>query len=113
MYSVAVAMPPRRRAGSRPGSLSPRLQTAIAIEATGLASLADAADQVRAVSDFYAQLDFELEQVAAVRLDAVRRLRGAGWSYVRIAEATGLSKERVAQLSRTAGVAGRQAARGR
>jgi hypothetical protein len=77
-------------------------------EAIGLASLADPAGQIRAVSDFYAQLDFELEQIAAVRLNALRELRAAGLSYIRIAEETGLSKERIAQLCRVAGVAGRQ-----
>jgi hypothetical protein len=79
-------------------------------EAIGLASLADPAGQIRAVSDFYAQLDFELEQIAAVRLNALRELRaaGSGLSYIRIAEETGLSKERIAQLCRVAGVAGRQ-----
>ena len=54
---------------------------------------------VRAVGDTFAALDSELERIAAVRLDAVRRLRGEGWSYDRIAAATGLSKGRVAQLS--------------
>ena len=77
-------------------------------EAIGVASLADPAGQIRAVNDFYAQLDFELEQIAGVRLNAVRELRAAGLSYSRIVEATGLSKERIAQLCRAAGVAGRQ-----
>jgi hypothetical protein len=40
-----------------------------------------------------------LERIAAVRLTAVRRLRDDGWSYDRIAAATGLSKGRVQQLS--------------
>lgn len=54
-------------------------------EATTLASIAEASHQVKAVNDFYAQLDFEFEQVAQVRFDALRELRGAGWSYLRIA----------------------------
>ncbi|WP_156415598.1 helix-turn-helix domain-containing protein [Terrabacter sp. Soil811] len=52
----------------------------------------------RAVGDFYAALDRELDRFATVRLKAVRQLRRAGWSYDRIAEATGLSKGRVQQL---------------
>jgi hypothetical protein len=57
-------------------------------------------DIARAVGDTFAALDAELERIAQVRLHAVRRLRAQGWSYDRIAEATGLSKGRVAQLVR-------------
>ena len=51
-----------------------------------------------AVGDAFAALDRELEMLADVRLKAIRQLRSQGWSYDRIAEATGLSKGRVAQL---------------
>ena len=46
----------------------------------------------------FAAIDLELERVAKVRLKAVREMRRGGWSYNQIAEATGLSKGRVAQL---------------
>jgi hypothetical protein len=106
-------MPPGlgRRAGSRPGTISAELEAALAREAMNLAAVTDAVDQVKAVNDFFAQLDYELEAVARVRLQAVADLRGEGWSYDRIAAATGLSKARVAQLSRAARAAGRRVRR--
>lgn len=92
-------MPPRpRRAGARRGTLSPELRDALRAEAARLSSLDDPIEAARAVGDLYAALDRELDRVAAVRLKAVRQLRRSGWSYDRIAEATGLSKGRVAQL---------------
>ena len=71
-------------------------------EAHALGAVVDPADRVRAVNDFFAQLDAELEQFADVRFEAVTQLRAEGLSYDRIAEATGLSKARVAQLVRAA-----------
>jgi hypothetical protein len=103
---LSVNAPRRRRDGSRPGSLSAVLERALTREAESLASIAEPIDRVQAANDFYAQLDYELEKVAKVRLEAIRELRATGWSYNRIAEATGLSKERVAQLARIGGVAG-------
>jgi len=50
--------------------------------------------------DRVAALDAELERIAKVRLKAVHRLRRDGWSYDRIAAVSGLSKGRVAQLSK-------------
>lgn len=67
-------------------------------EAIGVASLADPAGQIRAVNDFYAQLDFELEQIAAVRLNAVRELRAAGLSYSRIVEPESTDAEGVSSI---------------
>lgn len=99
--------PRRRRTGSRPGVISPELQAALHREATRLAALGDSVQIVRAVGDFFAQLDFELEAFADVRLDAVRQLRRAGMTQQEIAEATNLSAPRVAQLCRAAGVGGR------
>lgn len=69
-----------------------------------LAGLGDSQVVVRAVNDFFAQLDFELEAVADVRQDAVRQLRQQGWTLERIAEATGLSVSRVGQISRRGGM---------
>lgn len=88
-----------------------KLRDAIQEEARRLGGLDDAADAVRTVGDLFAQLDFELEVLAEVRLHAVQRLRRDGWTYARIAEATGLSEPRVAQLARAGGVGGRVAAR--
>ncbi len=63
-----------------------------------LDGMSDPLRQAKAVGDFFAALDAELEAVAMVRLQAVRELRALGWSYDRIARETGLSKGRVAQL---------------
>ncbi|NUR14912.1 hypothetical protein [Terrabacter sp. C0L_2] len=92
-------MPPRpRRAGARRGSISPELQSAIRAEAERLAAMPDPVLTTKAVGDLFAAIDRELDRVAKVRLKAVRELRRGGWSYDRIAAATGLSKGRVAQL---------------
>jgi len=69
-------------------------------ESRRLADLRDPVTVITAVGDTFAALDAELERIARVRLAAVRRLRTDGWSYDRIAAATGLSKGRVAQLSK-------------
>lgn len=92
----------RRRAGARAGSLSPELRQALRAEAARLARLADPVEIIKGVGDTFAALDGELARVAKVRLAAVRRLRAQGWSYDRIAAATGLSKGRVQQLSNDA-----------
>jgi uncharacterized protein YerC len=78
----------------------------LAHEAARLAALGDSAVVVRAVNDFFAQLDFELEAVADVRQDAVLQLRRKGWTLQRIADATGLSVSRVGQISRRGGLGG-------
>ena len=97
-------VPTRRqnRSGARDGLISAELQAALLAEAHQLASIDGAVEQVKAVNDFFAQLDAELEQFADVRFEAVSQLRAEGMSYDRIAEATGLSKARVAQLARAA-----------
>jgi hypothetical protein len=102
----SAGVPPRRRAGSRPGDISPEFQAALAAEVERLAGLGDSQVVVRAVNDFFAQLDFELEAVADVRQDAVRQLRQQGWTLERIAEATGLSVSRGGQISRRGGRGG-------
>jgi len=65
-----------------------------------LESLADLVDIVTGVGNTFAALDAELERIAKVRLKAVHRLRHDGWSYDRIAAVSGLSKDRVARLSK-------------
>lgn len=93
-------MPSRRqnRAGAREGVISDDLERALLNEVHQLGGLVSAVDRIKAVNDFFAQLDLELEQFADVRLEAVTELRAQDWSYDRIAEATHLSKARVAQL---------------
>lgn len=92
----------RRRRGLnlRPGDMSPALRNAVRDEAARLADIDDPVQAVTAVSDVLAALNDEIERIAAVRLEGVRTLRRRRWSYDRIAEATGLSKSRAAQLSR-------------
>lgn len=77
-------------------------------EAERLAAIDDPVTAARSVGDVFAALDTELERVARVRLAAVRALRQEGWSYTRIALATGLSKGRVAQLVRDPRAAARR-----
>lgn len=70
----------------------------------------DASAVVRAVNEFFGQLDFELEPVAALRREAVLTLRRRGWTLQQISEETGLSVSRVGQISRRGGITGRVAA---
>lgn len=67
-----------------------------------MGAVADPSERVRAVNDFFAQIDAEMEPFAQVRLEAVAELRAEGLSYDRLAEATGMSKARAAQLSQMA-----------
>jgi DNA-directed RNA polymerase specialized sigma24 family protein len=90
------------RAGARSGSLPPALRGAVRDEAKRIAGLKDPIEIITAAGDTFAGLDSELERIADIRLSAVRRLREEGWSYDRIATATGLSKGRVQQLSNAA-----------
>ena len=87
--------------------LSAELQAALQGEADRLGGIEDPVLAARAVGDVFAALDAELEQIARVRFAAVRALRREGWSYDRIALATGLSKGRVAQLVRDPRAGGR------
>ena len=101
MCGERVPPPPRaRRAGARAGDLAEGVRAELRREAGRLNAMPDVVGRIRAVGDAFAALDGELELLALVRLAAVRELRGMGWSYDRIALETGLSKGRVAQLSR-------------
>jgi hypothetical protein len=88
-----------RRKGARGGSLTPELRNALRAEAARIARLDDPVEVCTAVGDTFAALDTELERLADVRVAAIGQLRADGWSYDRIAAATGLSKPRVQQLS--------------
>jgi DNA-directed RNA polymerase specialized sigma24 family protein len=90
----------QRRAGARPGQLSEAAREAFRAEVDHLAAIKDPAEAIRAVGDAFAALDAELDALALVRLRAVQALRDEGWSYQDIADATGISKGRVAQLAR-------------
>ncbi|MEZ0579294.1 hypothetical protein [Nocardioides sp. MH1] len=57
---------------------------------------------VAAVGDAFAALDDALEEIAVPRLRAIARLRAEGWTYERLAQVSGLSKGRIAQLAREA-----------
>lgn len=83
------------------------MENALDAEVARLTSLTEPADRVRAVGDFFAALDAELEKVAAVRLRAIAELRSQGMTYQRIADVTDLSYPRVAQLARDANAGGR------
>lgn len=103
VYTPCTCRVPSRRqnrAGARSGIISVGLEAALSKEAHALGGVVGAVDRIQAINDFFAGLDFELEQFADVRLEAVRELRAQGWSYDRIANATNLSKARVAQLVR-------------
>lgn len=92
-------MPPRRRGeASHAGSLPFAVRKALEEEAQRLRDLPDPVDTIRGVRDAFAAMEIELGRLATVRLEALAKLRADGWSYDRIAEATGLSKGRVAQL---------------
>lgn len=59
-------------------------------------------ETIEAVGRTWVALDDALETISLPRLRAIAHLRREGWSYDRIAEATTLSKGRVAQLAREA-----------
>ena len=100
-------MPPRRRnqprpsrAGARPGELSQDLRDALQGQAARLAGIEDPQSRARAVGDLFAALDAELATIAQVRYSAVREMRSDLMSYQAIADVSGLSKGRVAQILR-------------
>lgn len=97
----------RTRASRQPrgfrthGVLSPNLLIALDEQAHRAASATDPATLVRAVGLVLAAMDDELRRFTALRAAALATLRKDGASYDGIASATGLSKARVAQLSRS------------
>lgn len=64
--------------------------------------LQDPLAQISAASVLMAALEEETVQLAQLRIAAVLELRRSGWSLGRIADATGLSKARIAQIARDA-----------
>ena len=88
--------------GARPGTLAPPVRDALRADVQRIAASDDPLEIIRDVGDAFAALDAELARYADIRLNALIRLRADGWSYDRIAAATGLSKDRVARLARSA-----------
>lgn len=68
--------------------------------AEAMEAIPEPAARVAALSAVILALDSRVDLVARARLRDLRLLRDNGWSYQRIALRTGLSKSRVAQLSR-------------
>lgn len=78
------------------------MHDAIAAEAARLDALGDDVAIIRATSTVFNALEDAILAIGEPRLRALVRLRGQGWSYNRLVDATGLSKTRVAQLVREA-----------
>lgn len=74
------------------------MRDAIAAEAERLGAIDDDVGTIRAVGESFNALDDAILAIGEPRLNAIARLRGEGWSYNRIIDATGLSKTRVAHL---------------
>jgi hypothetical protein len=90
-----------RRPGYRPVELPASVATGVEAELAGLEQL-DAGAQVRELSRLMSALDQLNARLAQLRLDAVADMREANLTYEQIAEQSGLSYARVAQLARAA-----------
>lgn len=97
---AALVTEKKRRHGARQADLPPALAAALQEERDRLAQVPDPQERIRLVGDFFAALDGPLAGIAQVRLDAVKELRRQGWTYEKLRDISGLSKSRVAQLSR-------------
>lgn len=82
--------------------LRPTLLIALDEQAHRTASTTDSATLIRNVGLILAAMADELRRLSVMRAIALATLRESGTSYDRIAARTGLSKARVAQLSRAA-----------
>lgn len=67
-----------------------------------LDEVTDAAARMTAQSRLIVDLEAHIDRLSRDRLGEIAGLREEGWSYQRIAMRSGLSKSRVAQLSRAA-----------
>ena len=83
-----------------PGREFDRLRQAIQALTRAIAALPSPEERVSAVGSALEAIENEAAELLQVRLTAVEEMRDAGFSYDRIAFLTGLSKARVAQLSR-------------
>jgi hypothetical protein len=81
-------------------ALAPSLVAALDDQVHRLTCMSDKAHVVRATSHILKAMRNELRRLSKLRLLALAELRASGDSYDRIAASTGLSKARVAQLSR-------------
>lgn len=79
-----------------------RLRASIRVLAQSVGEVPSAADRAAFASSALEALEQEATELQSLRLAAIATLRTDGYSYDRIAVLTGLSKARVAQLSRAA-----------
>jgi hypothetical protein len=78
------------------------MQDAIAADAAALDGVEGDVETIRATGEWFNALEDAILVIGEPRLRAIGRLRGLGWSYDRFTAATGLSKTRVAELSKLA-----------
>lgn len=88
----------RLRLGAREGHVNARLAAALAAEVTRLRRIADPHDRAGEVTELFAGLDTYLDQVSAVRAEALVELHEQGWTYGGLAELTGLTRSRVGRI---------------
>lgn len=81
------------------------MEKALRAETARIVRLDDPAAQIRGISGMLGTVAAEYARLNAVRLGAIRALRGEGLSLDAIAKLTGLSKTRVAQLAKQAAAA--------
>lgn len=99
-------MPPRKRAtpgvraGARPGVIAPEVLNAMRAEAKRLEELGEPLARAQAVGDFFAAVDAEMSRIARVRARAINELKDQGMSQTAIGRDLGMSKQRVAQISK-------------
>ncbi len=96
VWTAAVATSAVRRT-PRKGRVTPQLRDAMKAEVARPRGLGDPLDVIRGVTETLSGLEREADKVA-VRHRGIRTLRRKGWSYDRLAEATGMSKSRIQQL---------------
>jgi DNA-binding CsgD family transcriptional regulator len=75
---------------------------ALAAELVELRQMRDPARQVAAATSLLSRLALVEYEVSGIRDEAIRRLRADGQTYAEIAEVSGLTRARVAQLLRRA-----------
>ena len=90
----------QRRAGRGDGPATEAIADAIAREVDRTAALEDRAQAVRELEELLDRVASQLDALRVEQLTAVRSLRREGWSFARLAEATGLPVARVAVLVR-------------
>jgi DNA-directed RNA polymerase specialized sigma24 family protein len=67
-------------------------------EVSRLRRIDDPHDRAAEVTELYAGLDAYLDEISAVRAEALVELHEQGWTYERLAELTGLARSRVGRI---------------